>query len=75
MENLYLSTSIVQWRQTSLKVPSAHAQVEVAAQTTVLAVRTVYVAQSCHGNENCGNPQSVGDLDIPRDTDEDDSAA
>ena len=29
---------------------------------------------TCHGNENCGNPHSVGDLDILRDDDEDDSA-
>ena len=29
---------------------------------------------TCHGNENCGNPHSVSDLDILRDDDEDDSA-
>ena len=47
VENMYLSTSKVQWRQSSWKVSSAHAQVEVAAQTTVHAVRTVCVPQSC----------------------------
>ena len=40
VENLYLSTSKVQWRQSSWKVSSAHAPENVAAQTTVHAVRT-----------------------------------
>ena len=47
VENLYLSTANVQRRQNSWKVSSADAQVEVAAQTTVHAVRIVCGAQSC----------------------------
>ena len=47
VENLYLSTAKVQWRQSSWKVSSAHAHVEVAAQTIVYAIITVCVAQSC----------------------------
>ena len=47
VENLYPSTAKVQWRQSSWKVSSAHAQLKVAAQTTAHAVSTVCVAQSC----------------------------
>ena len=47
VENLFLSTAKVQWRQSSWKVSSAHAQVDIAAQTTTHAVRTVCVAYSC----------------------------
>jgi len=47
MTNLYLSLSKVQWRQTSWKVTTVHAQVEVAAQSIGHVVRTVCITQSC----------------------------
>jgi len=47
VENLFLSSAKVQWRQSSWKVSSAYAQVKLSAQTTVHAVRTICVAQNC----------------------------
>ena len=61
---LYLSTSKVQWHQSFWKVVSVHAQVEVAAQSVVLAVRTVCIAQS-YGHVIATTIQhSVGDQDV-----------
>ena len=64
MANLYLSTSKVQWHQSSWKISPVHAQVEVAAQSIVRAVRTVCVAQSCAYVIAMKIPHSIGDQDV-----------
>ena len=72
MANLHLSTSKVQWHQSCWKVPSVHAQVEVAAQSIVHAIITVCIAQSCAHVIAMEIPHSIGDQDVLSDYDGDD---
>ena len=71
MANVWLSTSEVQWHQSSWKVPSIHAQVEVAAQSVVHAVRTVCIAQSCGHVIAIKIPHSIDNQDVLSDCDGD----
>ena len=67
MANLYLATSKVQCQQSSWKISSVYAQVDVAAQLIIIivhAVRTVCIAQSCARVIAMNIPPSIGDQDI-----------
>ena len=68
MTNLCLSTSKVQWHQSSWKVPSVHAHVEVAGQSVIHAVRTVCIAQSYGHIIAMKIPHSIGDQDVLSDS-------
>ena len=71
MANLYLSTSKVQWHQSSWKISSDHVQVKVTAQSIVHAVRTVCIAQNCSHVTAMKIQHSISDQDILSDYDGD----
>ena len=66
-----------QWRQSSRKISIVHAQVEVTAQSSIHAIRTVCIAQSCEHVIAMTIPHSIGDQDVlfdyNSDGDDDDS--
>jgi len=72
MTNWCLSSSKVQWHQSSWKISSVYAQVEVAAQSIVHAVRTVCIALNCAHVIAMNNPHSMGDQDVRSNYDGDD---
>ena len=71
MANVYLPTSKVQWHQSFWKISSVYAQVEVTAQSSVHAVRTVCIEQSCAHVIAMDISHSIGDQDVLSDYDGD----
>ena len=71
---MYLSISKVQWHQSSCKISSIYAQVEVTVQSSVHAVRTVCISQSCAHVIAMQISHSIGDQDVLYDYDDDGDA-
>jgi len=62
----------VQWHQSFWNISYVHAQIAVAAQSIVHAVRTICIAQSCAHVIAMTFPHSIGDQDVLYDYDGDD---